>query len=277
MRFKIIKIIIAVFVVLICSFLAISAKYYVKTVQSFKTFDTFDDVRLVSMQNECYSELKKSLDEKYSKKFVKIINETTENFQSEISNVLGADYLLLKEEFYTIKESIDSKQRQNFSSEEYLGAKKELSLIKEKIDKSSSEDKNEYLDEFRTYLNKISTLNTKYNNQIKPEREKLDKIKSQIKKLFFKNKKQLLILRIDQIKETSLKIKTLLLEYSQELKALKETFGISDGKKEFPFDINTMTDCLVAGKLETECYNDIISDNNESSAVFIENDCAIKS
>ena len=38
MRFRVIKVIIAVFVVLFCFGLVLGAKYYVKTVQSFKTF-----------------------------------------------------------------------------------------------------------------------------------------------------------------------------------------------------------------------------------------------
>ena len=80
MRFKVVKVIFAVFVALICFGFLISARYYVKTVQSFKTFFNEEEVKLTSMQNDCYKELKKSLDDKYTKKFIEIIEKKRKNF-----------------------------------------------------------------------------------------------------------------------------------------------------------------------------------------------------
>lgn len=275
MRKKVVKIFIAVFIVMMCAFVAIGAKYYVKAVQSFKTFEIIDKAKLVNMQNDCYNELKKSLDEKYTKKFVELINLTKNDLQDKIESVLGVEYLLIKEEFNTVSSSIEGKKREFTKSEEYIDAKNNLSKLNEKINNLSEEDKNLYLDEYRDALSKISTLNNKLNNQLKPERERVEELKDSLKKLFFKRKKELLSGRFSIMKQTYGSVKELLDSYNLELNELKTNFGVEIGKKEFPFDINTLNDCLVAGKLETECFNEILASEEETTAVFLKNDCNI--
>ena len=63
------------------------------------------------MQNDCYQELKKSLDDKYTKQFVEILNSTSKNFKDKIKGVLGNEYILLSEEFSTTLNSINSKKK----------------------------------------------------------------------------------------------------------------------------------------------------------------------
>ncbi len=277
MRFRIIKTIIVVFVALLCSFLAISAKYYVKTVQSFKTFYNKEEIKLISMEKECYLELKKSLDDKYTKKFVEILNSTSKNFKSSIAKVLGEEYILLSEEFLTTVNSIESKKKEFVNSSEYLSAKKELSEIKLNIDNAPENEKDGYLDDFRVALNKISTLNTKLNNQLKGERDRVEEIKSSVKKLFVKNAKELISIRKDLMNITREEISALLRDYTLELNELNSTFNIELKGNAYPFDLTTMGDCLVAGKLESECFSEILSQNSNKTVIVSENSSEIVS
>ena len=271
MRFRVVKVIIAVFIALICSVLAISAKYYVKTVQSFKTFFIEEEVKLTSMQNDCYQELKKSLDDKYTKKFVEILNSTSKNFKDKIKGVLGNEYILLSEEFSTTLNSIKSKKKEFENSTEYLSAKKELSDLKVKIDSLPEAEKNDYLEEFRSALDKITTLNNKLNNQLKSERDRLDAIKSSVKEMFASNAKQLISIRVELMNLTRGELKTLLGNYLIELKELNSTFNKELKEATYPFDASTMGNSLVAGKLESECYAEILSENFSKNAIYSEN------
>ena len=271
MRFKVVKVIFAVFVALICFGFLISARYYVKTVQSFKTFFNEEEVKLTSMQNDCYKELKKSLDDKYTKKFVEILNSTSKNFKDKIFSVLGNEYLLLSEEFSITLSSIKNKKSEFENSNEYLLAKKELSDLKQKIDSSQEAEKDVYLDEFRASLDKITTLNNKLNNQLKSERERIDNIKSAVKEMFVKNAKELISIRGELMNLTRNEIKVLLSDYMLELKELNSAFNKELTEGCFPFDVASMGDNLVAGKLESECYHDILSENSSKNVIFSEN------
>ena len=271
MRFRVIKVILAVFVALICVGLAISAKYYVKTVQSFKTFYNKEEVKLINMQNNCYQELKKSLDDKYTKKFVEILNSTSNNFKQKIIAVLGDEYILLSEEFNTTLNSIKSKKQEFENSTEYLYAKKELAELKQKIDGASEAEKDNYLDEFRATLNKITTLNNKLNNQLKSERDRIDNIKNSVKEMFAKNSMELIKIRAELMDATRGELKTLLGDYMLELKELNSAFNEELKEPKYPFDVASMGDCLVAGKLESECYAEILSENFSKNAIFSEN------
>ncbi len=277
MRFRTIKIIIAVFVALICSFLAISAKYYVKTVQSFKTFYKDTEIKLISMENDCYQQLKKSLDDKYTKKFVEILNSTGKDFKLRITEVLGEEYILLREEFLTTINSIESKKKEFINSSEYVSAKNELLSIKLKVDNASDTEKDGYLEEFRSALNKMSTYNTKLNNQLKGERDRIDEIKASVKKLFIKNAKELISIRKELMNSTRIEISSLLSDYNVELKELNSTFNVELNDKAYPFDVTTMGDCLVAGKLESECFSEILYENSNKTVIYSENSSEIVS
>lgn len=271
MRFKVVNVIIAVFIALICFGLAISAKYYVKTAQSFKIIFNEEECKLTSMQNDCYQELKKSLDDKYTKKFVDILNSTSKKFKDEIYSVLGDEYILLSEEFSTTLTSIKSKKSEFENSNEYLSAKKELSELKQKIDSAPESEKDVYLDEFRASLDKITTLNNKLNNQLKSERDRIDRIKSSVKKMFASNAKELISIRVELMNLTRNELKVLLSDYMLELKELNSAFNKELKESGYPFDVASMGDCLVAGKLESECYHDILSENFNKNVIFSEN------
>ena len=271
MRFRVVKVIIAVFVVLFCFGLVLGAKYYVKTVQSFKTFYNKEEIKLINMQNNCYQELKKSLDDKYSKNFSEIINLTSKTFKQKIASVLGDEYVLLSEEFITTLNSIKSKKIEFENSTEYLSAKKELAELKQKIDKASESEKDGYLEEFRQKLNNITTLNTKLNNQLKSARDRLESIKASTKKMFSSKAKELISIRVELMNSTRIQLKALLSDYMLELKELNSAFNEEFKEGSFPFDVASMGDSLVAGKLENECYSEILSENFNKNAIFSEN------
>ena len=277
MRYKLIKTALTVFIMLLCTVALISAKHYVKTIESFKSFYNHSKIRLVSMQNDGYSEIKKSIDQKYTEKFVKILDEVSKRFKSGISEVLGYDYILLAQEFETTINSLNSKRKAFISTNEYISAVNELNQIKIQIDRETKENKNIYLDEFRSAVNKISTLNTKLNNQLKPEIERLDQIKSEVKELFVKNSKDLISIRKGLMDETRKELALLLKDYSLEIKDMKDMFSVNDDKVEYPFDITTMTDFSIAGKLESECFSEILSSNDDKTVIVSENTSQILS
>ncbi len=271
MRYRIIKIIISVFVALLCSVLLIGAKYYVKTVQSFKTFYNKLDIRLTSMQNDSYNELKKSLDDKYAKKLEELITLTADKLKCEIDSVLGEEFILMREEFYTTLNSIESKKKEFTLSSEYLSKKQELSKIKNLIDNSPETEKDKYLDEFRVALNDISTLNTKLNNQLKGERDRLNAIKIEVKNMFIKKSNKLLSIRKSLMAETRKEIVNLLKEYNLEVRELNSTFNVETNNDNLGFNLLGIAERLQIGKLENECFSNILTENNENSVNFFEN------
>lgn len=272
MRYKIIKIIVSVFVALLCSILFISAKYYVRTVQSFKTFYDKSDIRLISMKSDSYNQLKKSIDDSYVDKFTTLIKNTTTNLNREISSVLGEDYILLREEFYTTLASIDEKKQEFINSSEYLSAKEELSNIKGKVDSAPESDKQGYLDEFRVALNKVSTLNTKLNNQLKAERDRIDTIKSEVKKLFIKNASKLIEIRKSLMENTKQEFSKLIKDYTFEISELNSVYGV-ESKIELPLTLIDFSKNRNNSKLETECFSEILDKN----LIFSENNSEIVS
>lgn len=271
MRYRIIKIIITVFVALLCSIMFISAKYYVRTVQSFKTFYKESEIRLTSMQNDCYNQLKKSLDDKYAKKLEELLLLTGNEIKGEIKNVLGEEYILLREEFYTTLNSIENKKKEFSLSNEYVSAKENLSRVKGLIDSAPEYEKDKYLDEFRVALNDISLLNTKLNNQLKSERDRLSIIKAEAKKLFIKNSKKLISVRKSLMVETRDKIVSLLNEYKFELGELNSTYNVKNNQNDLSFDFSSINERLREGKLESECFLEILSENSQQTVIVSEN------
>ena len=162
-----------------------------------------------------------------------------------------------------------SQARENVAK--YLSAKKELAELKQKIDNSTESEKDGYLEEFRQKLNNITTLNTKLNNQLKSERDRLESIKASTKKMFSSKAKELISIRVELMNSTRIELKALLSDYMLELKELNSAFNEEFKEGSFPFDVASMGDSLVAGKLENECYTEILSENFNKNAIFSEN------
>lgn len=275
MRVNISKLIITVFIVLFCGVILVFAKHYIKTVQSFKTFYYQNGVAVMSnQQNFGYNELKQSLIDKYTKQFVSLINDTSNGLKSDIANELGYDYTLLSQEYVTQTEQIAEKQRAYYLSDEFLLARRNLEQIKLKIDNLPESEKDKHLDEFRTALNDVSLLNTKLNNQLKGERERLDVIKSEVLKMFKTKRENLLSIRKIYVDKVRTEIFNLVSNYNIELKELNLAFSVEYSKTEYPFDMGSMQDFSIAGKLETDCFNEIL---DASSTVFSENTVKIES
>ena len=276
MRNKFLKSIFFVFILMICSAIAIFVKEYSKTATTFKS--VVGNVGVISMrENSGYNELKSSIDQKYTKEFVKILNETSNSLKSDIEGVLGENYVALKVEYDGICDFISNEVKKFNNSKDYLDLKEKLAVLKEKIDALDKSSKQEYLEEFRGVLSEISTLNTKFNNTLKDKRDRLEEIKCEVKELFVKNKDALIDLRRKNMDKTRELLKELLVSYSVELKELNEAFNVNDKAPDYPFDVKTMDDCLVAGKLETECYNEILNENSNKTVICSENNVKIPS
>ena len=266
MRNKFFKTIFFIFILMICSAILIGAKEYKK---STATVNTFKNVGFISMnETSGYNELKLSVDQKYTKEFVKILNETQYELKSEMASILGEEYKTLTNEYDQINDYIASQIKIFNSSEEYTVLRDKLGTLKEKIDSLDKSSKEEYLDEFRGVLGEISTLNNKFNNQLKEKRDRLCQIKGEVKELFVKNKEELIKARQNSMDSTRKKLAELFSSYNVEIRELNDAFGVKQTKPSYPFDVDSMKECMVAGKLESECFNEIL---NSENAVFSEN------
>ncbi len=275
MRNKLLKSLIFVFIIMICSLLFISGTKYISEVSNIKSFKV---IKAMAMETSSgYNELKSSIDQKYTEEFVKILNQTTDGLKSGIKAILGDEYLLLSNEYNDIVDVILNEKRQFEQNEEYVSLKNRLAELKVKIDALDKSSKEEYISEFKEKLSEISTLNTKFNNQLKSKRDRLNDIKFEVKKLFINNKKELIDLRIQQMNATRESLKELICSYNFEIKELNEAFGVAKSAQELPFDINTMQNLMVAGKLETECYAEILDENQAKTVVCSENNVKLKS
>jgi hypothetical protein len=269
MRKKFFKGILFVFILMLCSAILVGVKLQAKNVTTFKSLKKVGVVSMV--ENSGYNELKSSIDQKYTQSFVKILNETSNSMQNEIKGVLGEEYQSLKIEYDQITDYISDEIRKFNNSADYVAKRNELSSLKVKIDSLDKSSKEEYLDEFRKVLGEISTLNTKFNNNLKSKRERLDEIKGSVKELFVKNKETLIEIRRKSMESTREKLKELFVSYNVEVKELNDAFGIDKKPCDYPFDISSMQNCLVAGKLETECFNEILGLNGVSPVIYSEN------
>jgi hypothetical protein len=269
MRKKFFKGILFVFILMLCSAILVGVKLQAKNVTTFKSLKKVGVVSMV--ENSGYNELKSSIDQKYTQSFVKILNETSNSMQNEIKGVLGEEYQSLKIEYDQITDYISDEIRKFNNSADYVAKRNELSALKVKIDSLDKSSKEEYLDEFRRVLGEISTLNTKFNNNLKSKRERLDEIKGSAYELFVKNKETLIEIRRKSMESTREKLKELFVSYNVEVKELNDAFGIDKKPCDYPFDISSMQNCLVAGKLETECFNEILGLNGVSPVIYSEN------
>lgn len=275
MRNKIIKSFIFVFILIVCSILFITGTKYISEVSNIKSYKV---IKGMAMEIDSgYNELKSSIDQKYTEEFVKILNQTSSDIKSGIKAILGDEYFLLSNEHNDILGEISNEKRAFEQSEEYLALKTRLSELKVKIDSLDKSSKEEYIQEFKLKLSEISTLNTKFNNQLKSKRDRLDEISNKVKDLFVKNKKQLIELRVKQMCTTREKLKDLIVSYNVELKELNEAFNVEVKKPELPFDVYSMQNLMVAGRLETECFAEILDNNSAKTVVYCENTSNLKS
>ncbi|MBQ3235359.1 MAG: hypothetical protein IJA97_04290 [Clostridia bacterium] len=274
MRNKFLKSIFFVFILMLCSAIIIAVKSYTKSVTTFKKLGSIGVISMLDNKSSGYNELKTSIDQKYTQEFVKLLNQTQNSLKCGMRDILGDEYSSLSEEYNQIVDYISGEMRTFNNSTEYQSLRAKLADLKAKIDAVDKSSKQEYLDEFRAVLSEISTLNTKFNNQMKDKRDRLFEIKGLVKDLFAKNKDDLLTLRKAKMDETRGLLKELLVAYSVEIKELNEAFSIKECSSAMPFDITSMQDVMVAGRLETECYNEILGEN---VAVYSENNTNILS
>ena len=276
MNRKSFKCYISLFIFIVCAIIFVNISGKIKTTYSFKGFGGAMEVSLVN-QNDSYNELKKSIDDKYTKMFVGVLNATTQSFKAKLSEVLGDKYVLLTNEYEVVSSSIHAQIKEFNKSEEYVLQKQKLAELKAKIDACDEAEKQEYLEEFRKTLSNVSLLNTKLNNSLKQSRDRLDEIKREVIKLFIDNKVKLLTIRSEEMAKTHEKLKELFSNYRAEIKELNSTFNIEKEGNNFPFDVATLNDCLIAGKLETECFNEILSDTYNNASIYSENTGNFKS
>ena len=277
MRFNLLKIIVLVSFLLVCSFLIIGSKYYVKSGELFNIFYKKEVALVSNNEINSYNELKQSIKDKYTSEFVKLLNQTSLEFKTGIKSILGDEYILLSEQFNDIINDINAQKKVYEESSEYDNARNMLLKVKQKIDSATEEEKNGYLDEFRSALNEITLLNNKFNNQLKGSRDKIFEIKSKVSNMFKKHKTELLSLRTSQMELCRESIKTMLSNYFLEIKELNQTFNEIQSTTELPFDVNSLQDCLVAGRLETDCYNEILLEKSTENQILSENDNLFKS
>ncbi len=275
MRNKLVKTLIFVFILMICSILFISGTKYISEVSNIKSFGVIQGMALETSSG--YNELKSSIDQKYTKEFVKILNQTSDGLKNGIRAILGDEYFLLSNEYNEILDEILKQKRDFELSEEYLSLKNKLASLKVKIDSVDKSSKEEYVDEFKKTLSDVSTLNTKFNNKLKSKRDRLSEIEIEVKKLFYNNKKDLIKLRLNQMHETKVKLKELIEGYNFEIKELNDAFEVNANGQELPFDVKTMQNLMVAGKLETECFAEILNENEPNAVIYSENMVNLKS
>lgn len=265
MRIKLIKTILFVIVTFLCMAIAIGAKYYVKSVQSFKINLTTMEQSMQNNNDACYFELKNSIKESYAKKFVALLNQTSLEFSSEFNKILGDKYVNLKNEEKSLEQAIAEERNAFFETDEYKNAKLKVNEIKLKLDNSSEEQKDEFLDEFRNALTNLSTLNTKLNNSLKGYRDRLEGIKVEMKSLFNDNQSALVNARDSVMNNTREKLFQLLSNYNLEIKELNLSFNKETNIKEYPFDINSLNTVSVCGKIESEYFNELAELNYKGS------------
>jgi len=187
--------------------------------------------------DESYIELKSDL----KKKYTLLIFNSLEDIKSELARntqkILGADFLNLSDEIEELKEANDKLRSDFFSSEEYVSAKNKLTELKTKLDSAQEDDKQAVMEELKTALSDISTLNVKLKNL---QKENGDKIKSDIDKIsemVEANKDKIEDLKDETIKSTHESIDSVIRNYNSELSALNETFNVEPKiTSELPFD-----------------------------------------
>ena len=265
MKQKNITIILLFIFSIICATAYIGYNYFSKNIGAFKKISPGLEVRLVSLNDSSYLELKSSIKEKYLKKLTDELTVFSKDYNKGITEILGKDYNKYVEELEKTKLEIHYKKVNFLNGEEYLNKKKEMLDIKSKMDKAEGEEYDKLYEDFQKALSEISTLNVKLNNSLKELKVKHNEIRTKLTKLFDNNKDKLIKFRNTQKKKISEVILTIINEYNFELSELNCAYGINQNKmREIPFDVDKFSFKSVSSPFESEYFNETIVERDES-------------
>ena len=247
---------------ILCATAYIGYNYFSKNVGAFKKLSPELEVKVVSLNDSSYLELKNSIKEKYLKKLTNELNTFSCDYKKGITDILGNNYNKYVEELDKIKLEIHDKKVNFLNSEEYLSKKQELLALKEIMDKASDEEYDKCYENFQKALSEISTLNVKLNNSLKALKDKQTDLRNKLTKLFDNNKDKLVNFRNNQKKKISEVILTIINEYNFELSELNTAFGVSQNKmREIPFDVDKFSFTSVTSSFESEYFSETVVEN----------------
>ena len=228
------------------------------------------------MEDVAYLELKQTLKEKYTENFINNINVISKDFGDKVVEVLGNDYLTLKDEYFNVEDYAEKTKKDFLSSNEYLSVKNEVTELKNKIDTAKQEEKDEIDKLLHQKLSSLATLNTTLNNRLKSSREKLEELKKSIFALFDLHKEKLNEIKMDATKLVTEEITESVKKFNVELSVIKENFGITNTDKEYPFDFDKLEFVTVTDKLQSDYFdgNDEVLD--EENFVISEDNFGLK-
>ena len=270
---KNLKPLIIILIVFLCAVAFIGCMYYEKTVQTFSKMCINYKVVKMNENNASYLELKKSLKEKYSNQFLEMLKGAKAEYTAKVSEVLGENYVILRDNLVEIEYQIRTKRHDFLNSEEYLTAKSNMTSAKLKLDLSNENDKEENEKALQNAVSEISTLNTKLNNSLKDLYSDETATRGKLIQLFNGKKTELIAIKKQTEETTQKEIAKILYTFFVELKNLNQNFGVSSDKQEMPFDdevvktFNVYTEfekSYFNGNLnqETQVNSDIITDKN---------------
>lgn len=216
------------------------------------------------MDNSSYLELKQSLKDKYVKDFLNKIDKIGKDFGDAALDILGDEYEKLKTEYSSLEDLTAKTKKDFFSSADYVSVKNSVSDLKKQIECLDGDEKNIIDGELHKELSKLSTLNTTLNNRLKGTRERLDEIKKSISGIFDIHKDELSRLKTKSVKYVTDEINSVFYSYNKELLELKETFGITDLTKEYPFDFDKIEFGAVTDKFQAEYFSGIENNFDET-------------
>lgn len=256
----------------VCAILMISCSYYQKSTPTFLKLAYRKEI----IVDDSYLELKNSLFQKYEKRFNELLESTKKEYTESFTEILGEEYKTLNE---SLENNISTQRtmRANFlNGEEYLNAKRKMYDLKSKMDAETDGDKkDELFAEFQSSLADISTLNIKLNNSLKAYKEKESSIRESLKNLYDGKKEQLLNAKKQIENKTRTELLSLLSEFNFELKELNEVYGIVNGKKEYPFNLEKVNGYSVASKFDSDYFYgnslETSSDNSTEIEIYDEN------
>ncbi len=255
MNEKNLKPLIIILIAFLCAVAFIGCMYYEKAVQTFNPMQVKLKVVSMNENNASYLELKKSLKEKYSNQFLAMLKDAKADYSLKAKEVLGDDYILLRDELINVENQIRLKRHDFLNSEEYLTAKTEMTKAKLKFDLSKEQDKEENEKALQNAVSNISTLNTKLNNQLKDLYQTETTVKSKLKVLFDSKKDELLAIKKQTEEKTKTEIAKILYSFFVELKDLNKNFNVNTETQEMPFSDDLVKDNNVYTDFEKAYFN----------------------
>ena len=215
------------------------------------------------MENAEYFDKKQNLKDKYTKEFLKEVEQVGKNFNVEILNVLGNTYTEMKCEYLTLEESNSQVKKEFFSSNEYITAKNSVETLKNELENLSGEEFEEKNKLLHSKLSNLATLNTTLNNRLKATRERLDELRKSIYGLFEIHSEALNAVKEETIKTVSGIIAKSVVDFNVELNKIKKEMGIVDNKKEYPFDFDKIELTAFTDKFQSNYFTGAVTDNDD--------------